>query len=82
MGKSKMDENKKKKILKMLSNAKKENPKNPVVSPTDLEESLNMEDDELESYIRDLKWRGYIEYDGPETYEGQDIKITPKGEKY
>jgi predicted transcriptional regulator len=82
MGKSKMDENKKKKILKMLSNAKKENPENPVVSPTDLEESLNMEDDELESYIRDLKWRGYIEYDGPETYEGQDIKITPKGEKY
>ena len=82
MGKSKMDENKKKKILKMLSNAKKENPENPAVSPTDLEDNLNMEDDELESYIRDLKWRGYIEYDGPETYEGQDIKITPKGEKY
>jgi predicted HTH transcriptional regulator len=82
MGKSKMDENKKKKILKMLSNAKKENPENPAVSPNDLEDNLNMEDDELESYIRDLKWRGYIEYDGPETYEGQDIKITPKGEKY
>ncbi|MBZ2165444.1 hypothetical protein [Methanobacterium spitsbergense] len=77
-----MDENKKKKILKMLSNAKKENPENPVVSSKDLEESLNMEDDELDSYIRDLKWRGYIEYDGPETYDGQDIKITPKGEKY
>ncbi len=82
MGKSKMDENKKKKILKMLSNAKKENPENPVVSPKDLEENLNIEYDELESYIRDLKWRGYIEYDGPETFDGQDIKITPKGEKY
>ena len=77
-----MDENKKKKILKMLSNAKKENPENPVVSSKDLEESLNIEYDELDSYIRDLKWRGYIEYDGPETYDGQDIKITPKGEKY
>jgi predicted transcriptional regulator len=82
MGKSKMDENKKKKILKMLSNAKKENPENPVVSPKDLEENLNIEYDELESYIRDLKWRGYIEYDGPETFDGQDIKITSKGEKY
>ncbi|WP_048190412.1 hypothetical protein [Methanobacterium sp. SMA-27] len=77
-----MDENKKKKILKMLSNAKKENPENPVVSSKDLEESLNIEYNELDSYIRDLKWRGYIEYDGPETYDGQDIKITPKGEKY
>ena len=82
MGKSKMDENKKKKILKILSNAKKENPENPVVSSKDLEDSLNIEYNELDSYIRDLKWRGYIEYDGPETYDGQDIKITPKGEKY
>jgi len=77
-----MDENKKKKILKMLKNAKKENPEKPVVSPKDLEEQLNMEYDELESYIRDLKWRGYIEYDGPETFDEQDIKITSKGEKY
>ena len=77
-----MDEIKKKKILKMLSNAKKENPENPEVSSKDLEENLNIEYTELESYIRDLKWRGYIEYDGPETYDGQDIKITPKGEKY
>jgi len=77
-----MDENKKKKILKILSNAKKENPENPLVSSKDLEDSLNIEYNELDSYIRDLKWRGYIEYDGPETYEGQDIKITPKGEKY
>ena len=76
-----MDENNKKKILKMLYDAKKENPENPVVSTKDLEEKLNMEDAELESYIRDLKYRGYINYDGPETFEGQDIKITPKGEK-
>lgn len=76
-----MDENKKKKILKMLYNAKKENPENPVVSTKDLEENLNMEYDELESYIRDLKWRGYIEYEGPETFDGQDIKLTPKGGK-
>jgi Mn-dependent DtxR family transcriptional regulator len=76
-----MDENKKKKILKMLYNAKKENPENPVVSTKDLEEKLNIEYDELESYIRDLKWRGYITYDGPETFDGQDIKLTPKGEK-
>jgi Mn-dependent DtxR family transcriptional regulator len=77
-----MDEIKKKKILKMLSNAKKENPEKPEVSSKDLEENLNIEYAELESYIRDLKWRGYIEYDGPETYDGQDVKITPKGEKY
>ena len=76
-----MDENNKKKILKILSNAKKENPENPSVTTDDLEEKLNMEDAELESYIRDLKYRGYINYDGPETFEGQDIKITPKGEK-
>jgi predicted HTH transcriptional regulator len=77
-----MDEIKKKKILKMLSKAKKENPENPEVSSEDLEENLNIEYAELESYIRDLKWRGYIEYNGPETYDGQDVKITPKGEKY
>ena len=76
-----MDEIKKKKILKMLYKAKKENTENPVVSTKDLEEELNMEYDELESYIRDLKWRGYIEYDGPETFDGQDIRLTPKGEK-
>jgi Mn-dependent DtxR family transcriptional regulator len=76
-----MDEVKKKKILKLLYKAKKENKENPVVSTKDLEEELNMEYKELESYIRDLKYRGYIEYDGSETYNGQDIKITPKGEK-
>jgi|BarGraIncu00222A_1022003.scaffolds.fasta_scaffold100190_1 Mn-dependent DtxR family transcriptional regulator len=76
-----MDENTKKKILKILSKAKKENPENPEVSTKDLEEKLNIEDHELESYIRDLKWRGDITYDGPETFEGQDIQITPKGEK-
>ena len=47
-----MDGNKKKKILKMLSNAKKENPENPVVSSKDLEESLNIEYNELDSYIQ------------------------------
>ena len=51
----------------MLFKAKKENPENPVVSTKDLEEELNIEYDELESYIRDLKWRRYITYDGPET---------------
>jgi len=76
-----MDENSKKKILKILYNAKKENSENPAVSIDELEEKLNMEDAELESYIRDLKYRGYINYDGPETFEGQDIRITPKGEK-
>jgi Mn-dependent DtxR family transcriptional regulator len=76
-----MDENNKKKILKILYNAKKANPENPVVSTKDLEEKLNMEDAELKSYIRDLKWRGYIEYGGSETFEGQDIMLTPKGEK-
>ncbi len=30
-------------------------PENPGVSTKDLEEKLNMEDAELESYIRDLK---------------------------
>ena len=29
----------------------------------------------------DGKWRGYIEYGGSETFEGQDIMLTPKGEK-
>jgi Mn-dependent DtxR family transcriptional regulator len=77
-----MDENTKKKILKLLFNAKKENPENPAVSTSDLEDELNMEDMELESYIRDLKYRGYIHYEGPETFEGQDVEITPKGEKY
>ncbi len=76
-----MDENKKKKILKMLRDAKKENPENPAVSTKDLEEKLNIGDEELELYIRDLKWRGYIEYEGPETFDGQDIKLTPKGGK-
>jgi predicted transcriptional regulator len=76
-----MDEIKKKKILKMLSKSKKENPKNPGVSTKELEENVNMEYEELESYIRDLKWRGYIEYDGSETFNGQDVQITSKGEK-
>ena len=76
-----MDEVKKKKILKILYISKEENPKNPVVSTEDLEEKLNMEYNELESYIRDLKWRGYIEYDGPETFDGQDIRLSSKGEK-
>lgn len=48
-----MDENTKKKILKILSKAKKENPENPAVSTKDLEEKLNIEDHELESYIRE-----------------------------
>jgi Mn-dependent DtxR family transcriptional regulator len=76
-----MDENKKKKILKALYNAKKENPENPVVSTEELEEKLNIDYDELVSYIRDLKWRGYIKYDEPETFDGQDIMLTSKGEK-
>ncbi len=76
-----MDEIKKKKILKMLFESKKEDPKNPGVSTKDLEENINMEYEELESYIRDLKYRGYIEYDGSETFSGQDVTITPKGEK-
>jgi DNA-binding MarR family transcriptional regulator len=77
-----LDENTKKKILKMLSKAKKENKENPGVSPSILEDELNMEDHELDMYIRDLKYRGYIEYDGSQTYKGQDISITTKGEKY
>jgi predicted HTH transcriptional regulator len=77
-----MDETKKKKFLKILKIAKKENPENPAVSTKELEDNLNMEDDELESYIRDLKYRGYITYEGSETFDGQDITITPKGEKY
>jgi DNA-binding MarR family transcriptional regulator len=77
-----LDENTKKKILKMLSKAKKENKENPGVSPSILEDELNMEDHELDMYIRDLKYRGYIEYDGSQTYNGQDISITTKGEKY
>jgi Mn-dependent DtxR family transcriptional regulator len=76
-----MDEYTKKKILKILYDAKKENPKNPVVTTLDLEKELNIEFKTLESYIRDLKYRGYITYDGPETFEEQDIQITPKGEK-
>ena len=76
-----MDETTKKKILKILYNAKKANPENPVVTTVDLEEKLNIEYKTLESYIRDLKYRGYITYDGPETFEEQDIQITPKGEK-
>ena len=76
-----MDENNKKKILKILYNAKKENPENPVVSTKDLEEKLNMEDAELESYIRDLKYRGYIEYGGSETFEGQTLCLLLKEKK-
>lgn len=76
-----MDENTKKKILKILSKAKKENPENPAVSCNDLEDELNMEDHELDVYIRDLKYRGYIKYDGSRTYDGQDVTLTDKGEK-
>jgi Mn-dependent DtxR family transcriptional regulator len=76
-----MDDIKKKKILKMLYNEKKENPENPEVSIADLEDKLNIEGAELDSYIRDLTYRGYIEYEGPKTFEGQDIKLTSKGEK-
>ena len=76
-----MDATKKKKILKMLYNEKKENPDKPEVSISDLKDKLNIEGAELDSYIRDLTYRGYIEYDGPKTFEGQDIKLTPKGEK-
>lgn len=77
-----MDENTKKKILKLLSEAKKGNKENPGVSPSILEDELNMEDHELEMYIRDLEYRGYIEYEGSKTYKGQDLIITAKGEKY
>lgn len=76
-----MDENTKKKILKMLSKAKKENSENPAVSIDDLEEELKMDYHELEIYIRDLKYRGYIDYEGSETFNGQDITLTTKGEK-
>ena len=47
-----MDATKKKKILKMLYNEKKENPDKPEVSITDLEDKLNIEGAELDSYIR------------------------------
>jgi len=76
-----MDENTKKKILKLLSKAKKENPENPAVSCNDLEDELNMDDHELDVYIRDLEYRGYIEYEGSKTYDGQDITLTAKWEK-
>ena len=76
-----MDDIKKKKILKMLYNEMKENPEKPEVSIADLEDKLNIEGAELDSYIRDLTYRGYIEYEGPKTFEGQDIKLTPKGKK-
>ena len=77
-----MDDIKKKKILKMLYNEKKENPKKPEVSISDLEDKLNIEGAELDSYIEEIfTYRGYIEYDGPKTFEGQDIKLTSKGEK-
>jgi hypothetical protein len=77
-----LDENTKKKILKLLSESKKGDKENPGVSPDILEDELNMEDHELETYIRDLEYRGYIEYEGSKTYTGQDIIITTKGEKY
>ena len=48
-----MDDIKKKKILKMLYNEKKENPEKPEVSIEDLEDKLNIEGAELDSYIRD-----------------------------
>jgi Mn-dependent DtxR family transcriptional regulator len=76
-----MDDIKKKKILKMLYDEKKQNPEKPEVSIENLEDKLNIEGAELDSYIRDLTYRGYIEYDGPKTFEGQDIKLTAKGEK-
>jgi DNA-binding MarR family transcriptional regulator len=76
-----VDEINKKKLLKILKAAKMENPETPEVSTSELEDKLNMEDHELESYIRDLEYRGYITYQGSKTFNGQDISITPKGEK-